>query len=74
LGYNGDGAEVLAHPFFKDLDLKKLEAQEVVPPFKPDVSTDHIDVKFFNAKSDQKDLAETYVPEANIRRVEKNKD
>jgi len=26
LGYKDDGAEILSHPFFKDLDLKKLEA------------------------------------------------
>ncbi len=46
----------------------------MLPPYKPEVSSDHIDVKFFNARSDVKDLTETYIPEANIRRIEKNKD
>jgi hypothetical protein len=43
-------------------------------PFKPELSTETLDVKFFNAKSDPKDLTETYVPEAKIRKVEKAKD
>jgi len=44
------------------------------PPFKPEISADQLDIKFFNAKSDAKDLTETYVPEAKIRKVEKFKD
>ena len=44
------------------------------PPFKPEISSTTLDVKFFNAKSDVKDLSETYVPEASIRKVEKFKD
>ncbi len=44
------------------------------PPFKPEISADQLDTKFFNAKSDVKDLTETYVPEAKIRKVEKFKD
>lgn len=44
------------------------------PPFKPELSSDFLDVKFFNAKSDAKDLSETYVPDANVRKIEKHKD
>lgn len=72
LGYKDDGDEILKHPFFKDLDIAKLERKEVEPPFKPDVSADFS--KFFNVKSDAKDLTETYVPEVNIRKIEKAKD
>lgn len=43
-------------------------------PFKPEVSADGRDVKYFNAKSDAKDLAETYIPEAKTRKVDKYKD
>lgn len=72
LGYKDDGAEILRHPFFADLDIAKLERKEVDPPFKPDVSADFS--KYFNVKSDAKDLTETYVPEINIRKIEKAKD
>ncbi len=74
LGTTGDGQEILAHPFFASLDLEKLLAQQMVPPFKPELSTDQLDVKYFNAKSDVKDLAETFIPEAKMRKVEKFKD
>ena len=47
---------------------------EVEPPFKPEVKGDGLNVQFFNAKSEAKDLAETYIPEAKSRRVEKYKD
>ena len=74
LGYNGDGNEVLNHPFFADLDLKKLELKTLPPPFKPEVSKDILDTKYFNVKGEAKDLTETYVPEASIRKIEKAKD
>jgi hypothetical protein len=48
--------------------------QELEAPFKPEISTDHLDVKYFNAKSDIKDLSETFIPEAKIKKVEKFKD
>jgi hypothetical protein len=65
---------VLAHPFFKDMDMEKLYNKDMVVPFKPDVATDHLDVKFFNAKNEAKDLLETFIPEAKIKKVEKYKD
>lgn len=74
LGYNGDGPEILSHPFFASLDLKKLEAKEIEAPFKPEISSDVVDTKYFNAKNDIKDLTETHVPEAKIRKIEKFKD
>ena len=49
--------------------IKGMEA-----PFKPELSSDTLDVKYFNAKSDAKDLTETFIPEAKIRKVEKFKD
>jgi serine/threonine protein kinase len=63
LGFKDDANEVLKHPFFKDLDIAKLERKEVVPPFKPDISADMIDTKFFNPKTDSQSLTETYIPE-----------
>ena len=54
--------------------MDKLYKKEVVAPFKPELSKDHLDVKFFNAKNEAKDLLETFIPEAKIKKVEKYKD
>jgi len=35
LGVNGDVSEILAHPFFADLDLEKLLKKEIEPPYTP---------------------------------------
>ena len=36
LGANGID-EIMAHPFFRDLDLEKLLRKELTPPYKPEV-------------------------------------
>lgn len=43
-------------------------------PYKPDISADTIDVKFFNAKGSAQDLTETFIPETKIKKVERAKD
>jgi hypothetical protein len=40
LGSKGDAAEILAHPFFRSLDILKLANKELPPPFIPKVMTD----------------------------------
>lgn len=35
LGVDEDVEEILDHPWFSDLDMDKILAKEVVPPFKP---------------------------------------
>jgi len=74
LGVAGDSEEILAHPFFASIDFEKLALKTIEAPFKPELSEDFIDVKYFNAKNEAKDLTETYVPEAKIRKIEKFKD
>lgn len=37
LGNENDVHEILAHPWFADIDIKNLEAQKIEPPLKPDV-------------------------------------
>eukprot|EP00052_Salpingoeca_macrocollata_P030546 m.319956 g.319956 ORF g.319956 m.319956 type:complete len:480 (+) comp23595_c0_seq1:78-1517(+) len=36
----GDGHDVMAHPFFKDIDFKKLLRKELPPPFVPVVKSE----------------------------------
>ena len=32
-----DYQEIMAHPFFKDIDIKKIESQEIKPPYVPTI-------------------------------------
>ena len=38
LGSKNGVHEVLEHPWFKDIDIKAVEAQTIKPPLKPEVS------------------------------------
>ncbi|KAF9892768.1 hypothetical protein FE257_001170 [Aspergillus nanangensis] len=53
LGANGDAKELMAHPFFHDIDWQALGRKEVIPPFKPklksDTDTSNFDPEFTNA-------------------------
>ncbi|BDD60670.1 hypothetical protein MAP00_005775 [Monascus purpureus] len=53
LGAKGDAKELIAHPFFHDVDWEALSRKEVVPPFKPklksDTDTSNFDPEFTNA-------------------------
>jgi protein-serine/threonine kinase len=53
LGANGDAKELMAHPFFHDIDWEALCRKEVIPPFKPklqsDTDTSNFDPEFTNA-------------------------
>ena len=40
LGSKGDAAEILAHPFFRGLDILKIANKQLEPPFIPKVMTD----------------------------------
>jgi hypothetical protein len=61
IGQNGDVEEVLAHPFFKGIDLKKLQNMEVPAPFLPNI----LDVEKLRATQQVlsfKDLKESLIP------------
>ncbi|KAJ5130765.1 uncharacterized protein N7515_006804 [Penicillium bovifimosum] len=53
LGANGDAKELMAHPFFHDIDWDTLCRKEVIPPFKPqlqsETDTSNFDPEFTNA-------------------------
>jgi serine/threonine protein kinase len=55
LGYNGP-EEIMAHPWFSDLDFEKLLKLEITPPFKPTVKgaddTGTIDEVFLTEKAE----------------------
>ncbi|OJJ36651.1 hypothetical protein ASPWEDRAFT_26109 [Aspergillus wentii DTO 134E9] len=53
LGAKEDALELMAHPFFHDVDWNALCRKEVIPPFKPklksDTDTSNFDPEFTNA-------------------------
>ena len=50
LGSKNDVHEILAHPWFNEIDIKKLEDQKIEPPLKPDLKQGQVDFKYFNLK------------------------
>ncbi|KAL5336477.1 kinase-like domain-containing protein [Aspergillus crustosus] len=60
LGAKGDAEELMAHPFFHDIDWKALTRKEVIPPFKPklksDTDTSNFDPEFTNALDNSSSL------------------
>ncbi|KAJ5406829.1 hypothetical protein N7465_008113 [Penicillium sp. CMV-2018d] len=53
LGANGDAKELMAHPFFHDINWDTLCRKQVIPPFKPqlqsETDTSNFDPEFTNA-------------------------
>ena len=47
MGAKGDVDEILSHPFFAGLDISKLKAKQLVPPYRPDIKDD---LKFFDTE------------------------
>lgn len=45
LGANGDVSEVLAHPFFKDVEIEKIMTKQLEPPYMPEIGDD---LKYFD--------------------------
>lgn len=68
-GSHNDWAEIISHPWFKEIDVKKLTAKEIEPPFKPKISGDawmtNFDEEFIN-----EDAINSYVPGNNMRLIE----
>ncbi|KAL2824623.1 kinase-like domain-containing protein [Aspergillus cavernicola] len=60
LGAKGDAKELMAHPFFHDIDWEALCRKEMTPPFKPklksDTDTSNFDPEFTNALDNSSSL------------------
>ena len=54
IGRNGV-AEILAHPFFADLDINALKAKTLDPPYKPEIVEGEFE--FFNANTEQVEMS-----------------
>ncbi|KAI5302171.1 hypothetical protein KEM56_000960 [Ascosphaera pollenicola] len=60
MGATNDALELMAHPFFNDIDWEALEQKNVPPPFKPKLSsemdTSYFDPEFTTAMDQAKSL------------------
>lgn len=69
IGSHNDWAEISSHPWFKDIDWKKLNSKELEPTFKPKISGDawmtNFDEEFIN-----EDAINSYVPGNNVKLIE----
>ena len=73
LGSEGDAQEILAHPFFADIDMAALESFEIEPPFKPvDESGAGVNSNYFNIS--KSNIQESIVPKSNLKLIKENQD
>ena len=73
LGSSSDAAEILAHPWFADLDLDALQRYGLPAPFLPQGSIDgESDFRYFDARGGAQNLAETNIPKTNMKFVNDN--
>ena len=73
LGQNKDVDDILAHPFFKDLDTQALLQKKIEAPFLPTIK-DVKDIGNFDPEVTMQGLAESVVPRADKELVKKKKD
>lgn len=59
IGANNGLKEILAHPWFADLDVKAIEAQTMKPPLIPDFKDE---TKYFEADTTPEALQDTVLP------------
>ena len=71
LGAQGGAKEVLAHPYFSDVDTNAYLQKKIKPPFKPNFQSKRGLEDFFNVKKDKQSMMDTVVPLNAQKKVEK---
>lgn len=66
LGSKDGQKEILSHPWFKGVDVVKLESYQVVPPFVPKHDNGNL-TQFYNSKSSEQDLQDTVLTSSNMK-------
>lgn len=70
LGAKQDIEEILAHPFFADINFDKLLKKELIPPYLPEITDE---LKYFDQKLTQKeDFAESVIDEQHRKLIAQN--
>ena len=63
--------EVLAHPWFHDLDIEAIEAKKMKPPYRPNFGDQDIS-ELFNVVQSASAMKDTYITKANKIVVDQN--
>ena len=61
----GGPADIKAHPFFKDIDWKRLMAKKIQPPFKPSVES-AVDTSNFDAEFTSEEPMDSVVADSHL--------
>lgn len=69
LGSQGDIEEILAHPWFRDIDLEKLQSRQITPDFKPKLSKDVLDVSNFDKMFTSDEAAHSVLPMSTQKKI-----
>ena len=74
LGSKNDITEILAHPWFKDINIEKLLARKIVTEFKPKLSKDALDVSNFDKMFTSDEAAHSVLPQSTQKKISKQND
>jgi serum/glucocorticoid-regulated kinase 2 len=71
LGYDGGIEEIIAHPWFREIDVDMLLNKQLDAPFIPKLSEELTDVSNFDKEFTSTDLTQSIVPRGGMEAVEK---
>lgn len=74
LGTKSGIEEIKAHPWFADMDFEKLIKCKIDPPFKPEVSSDPLDVSHFDSMFTSEEAIVSVVQGSAQKKIEKHSD
>ena len=69
LGSNGDIAELLAHPWLKQINTDDILAKRVKAPLIPKLSDCQLDTNNFRAEITQQEMVDTIIPRERLRMI-----
>jgi serum/glucocorticoid-regulated kinase 2 len=73
IGYEGGFEEIIAHNWFKCIDIDMLLNKQLDAPFVPDLSDELTDVTNFDELFTLSPLVDSFIPKANMKAVDKHK-
>lgn len=76
IGASNDAAEIIAHPWFADMDMTALENFELPAPIIPGGTGrgSEINTQYFDARTSAQELNESVIPKANMKIIKKHGD
>lgn len=66
--------DVLAHPWFADIDIKAIESQQMAPPFKPNFDTEVFEKEINKLKENPFENLNSYIKPSRKKIVDDNAD